>query len=125
MTARPASFIGGALTALGFAGVIITIVELTDQFWWFLFYLGIGVIGGFSLGSVSAVFRTEEKNAYLVLTGFMLAALIILTIYLAVWKSDLTALNVSISGIGSIMIAAGSGLVTFIGTTMMSVKPRK
>ena len=125
MAARPASFIGGALTALGIAGVVVTIVELTDQFWWFMFYLGIGLLGGFALGSVSAVFRTEEKNAYLVLTGFMLAALIILTIYLAVWKRDLTALNISISGIGTIMIAAASGLVTYIGTTMMSVKPRK
>ncbi|MHA1223782.1 MAG: hypothetical protein ACTSSG_01875 [Candidatus Heimdallarchaeaceae archaeon] len=125
MAARPASFVGGALTALGIAGVIIVIVELTDNFWWFLFYLGIGIIGGFALGSVSAVFRTEEKNAYLVLTGFMLASLIILTLYLAIWKRDLTALNTTISGIAVIMISAGSSVITYIGTTLMSVKPRR
>jgi len=125
MAARPASFIGGALTAVGIFGVIITIVQLTDQFWWFLFYLGIGIIGGFALGSVSSVFRTEEKNAYLVLTGFMLAALILITIYLAIWQRDYEALNTVLSGIAVIMIAAASGLITFTGTTMMSVKSRR
>ena len=125
MSARPISFVGGALIAVGIFGVIITIIQLTDQFWWFLFYLGIGVLGGFSLGSVSRVFKTEEKNAYLVFTGLMVAALILLTVYLAVWQSDLAALNIStIGGIGSIMIAAASGLVTFIGCTLVSIKPR-
>jgi hypothetical protein len=123
MAARPASFIGAALVALGVFGVIIDIVQLTDQYWWFLFYLGIGVLGGFSLGSVSRVFKTEEKNAYLALTGFMAAALILLTIYLAVWQRDYGALNIgALSGVAVIMIAAASGLLTFIGCTLMSVK---
>ncbi len=34
---RPASFIGGALTAIGIFGVVISIVQLTDSYWWFLF----------------------------------------------------------------------------------------
>ena len=124
MSARPISFIGGILIALGIAGVTITIVELTTQFWWFLLYLGIGVLGGFSLGSVSRVFKSEEKNAYLVFTGLMIAALIIFTIYLAVWQNDLEALQPVISSIATIMIAAGSGLITFIGCTMISIKPQ-
>ena len=124
MTARPISFIGGALIAIGIFGVVITIVQLTNQFWWFLFYLGIGVLGGFSLGSVSRVFRTEEKNAYLVFTGLMVAALILFTVYLAVWQKDLDSLNTAMNGIGTILIAAASGLVTFLGCTLVSVKPR-
>ena len=125
MSARPVSFIGGALIAIGIFGVVITIIQLTDQFWWFLFYLGIGVLGGFSLGSVSRVYRTEEKNAYLVFTGLMVAALVLLTVYLAVWQKDLAALNItSIGGIGSILIAAASGLVSFIGCTLVSIKPK-
>ena len=123
---RPASFIGGALSAIGVFGVIISIVQLTDpKFWWMLFYFGIGMLGGFSLGSVSRVFRSEEKNAYLVMTGFMLAALILLTVYLAVWQRDLAALNVVLSGVAVIMIAAASGLLTFIGTTLMSIGGHK
>ena len=119
---RPASFVGGALTAIGIFGVIISIVQLTEQFWWLLFYMGIGMLGGFALGSVSRVFRSEEKNAYLVMTGFMLAALILLTIYLAVWQRDLPALNSeALSGVAVIMIAAASGLLAFIGTTLMSI----
>lgn len=124
MSARPISFIGGILVALGIAGVTITIVELTTQFWWLLSYLGIGTLGGFSLGSVSRVFKTEEKNAYLVFTGIMIAALIIFTVYLAVWQNDLAALQPVISSIATIMIAAGSGLITFIGCTMISIKPQ-
>jgi hypothetical protein len=125
MAARPASFIGGALLAIGMFGVIITIVQLTNQYWWFLFYIAIGVMGGFGLGSVSRVYRTEEKNAYLVLTGFMLAALILYTVYLAVWQNSHAALNVGLlSGVAVIMIAAASGLLTFIGCTFMSVNPR-
>ncbi len=123
---RPASFLGGALTAIGVFGVIISIVQLTDpKFWWMLFYLGIGILGGFSLGSVSRVFRSEEKNAYLVMTGFMLAALILLTVYLAVWQRSLPDLNATLSGVAVIMIAAGSGLLTFIGTTLMSIGGNK
>ncbi len=124
MSARPISFIGGILVALGIAGVTITIVELTTQFWWLLFYLGIGTLGGFSLGSVSRVFKSEEKNAYLVFTGLMIAALIIFTVYLAVWQNDLEALQPVIASIATIMIAAASGLITFIGCTMISIKPR-
>lgn len=124
MSARPISFIGGVLVALGIAGVTITIVELTTQFWWLLFYLGIGILGGFSLGSVSRVFKSEEKNAYLVFTGLMIAALIIFTVYLAVWQNDLAALQPVISSIATIMIAAASGLVSFIGCTLISMKPR-
>jgi len=124
MSARPISFIGGVLVALGIAGVTITVVELTTQFWWFLLYLGIGTLGGFSLGSVSRVFKSEEKNAYLVFTGLMIAALIIFTVYLAVWQNDLAALQPVISSIATIMIAAVSGLITFIGCTMISIKPR-
>ncbi len=124
MSARPISFIGGVLVALGIAGVTITIVELTTQFWWLLLYLGIGTLGGFSLGSVSRVFKTEEKNAYLVFTGIMIAALIIFTVYLAVWQNDLEALQPVINSIATIMIAAGSGLITFIGCTMISIKPQ-
>ncbi|MCK5304409.1 MAG: hypothetical protein KAJ72_04105 [Candidatus Heimdallarchaeota archaeon] len=124
MSARPISFIGGVLVALGIAGVTITIVELTTQFWWLLLYLGIGTLGGFSLGSVSRVFKTEEKNAYLVFTGLMIAALIIFTVYLAVWQNDLEALQPVINSIATIMIAAGSGLITFIGCTMISIKPQ-
>ncbi len=124
MSARPISFIGGVLIALGIAGVTITIVELTTQFWWLLFYLGIGVLGGFSLGSVSRVFKSEEKNAYLVFTGLMIAALIIFTVYLAVWQNELAALQPVINSIATIMIAAASGLITFIGCTMISIKPR-
>ena len=122
---RPAAFIGGALTAVGIFGVIISIVQLTDQYWWFLFYLGIGIIGGFSLGSVSASFKEQEKNAYLTLTGFMLAALILLTVFLGVWQSNNPALNTDISGIWVIIIAAASGLITYIGTTLMSVGDRR
>ncbi|MHA1346861.1 MAG: hypothetical protein ACTSVO_03120 [Candidatus Heimdallarchaeaceae archaeon] len=124
MSARPISFIGGVLVALGIAGVTITIVELTTQFWWLLFYLGIGILGGFSLGSVSRVFKSEEKNAYLVFTGLMIAALIIFTVYLAVWQNDLAVLQPVISSIATIMIAAASGLVSFIGCTLISMKPR-
>ncbi len=124
MSARPISFIGGILVALGIAGVTITIVELTTQFWWLLFYLGIGILGGFSLGSVSRVFKSEEKNAYLVFTGLMIAALIIFTVYLAVWQNDLAALQPVINSIATIMISAGSGLITFIGCTMISMKPQ-
>ena len=122
---RPASFVGGALTAIGIFGVIISIVQLTEQFWWMLFFLGIGILGGFSLGSVSRVFRSEEKNAYLVMTGFMLAALILFTVYLAIWQRDLAALNAELSGVAVIMIAAASGLLTFIGTTLMSIGGHK
>ena len=122
---RPASFVGGALTAIGIFGVIISIVQLTEQFWWMLFFLGIGILGGFSLGSVSRVFRSEEKNAYLVMTGFMLAALILFTVYLAIWQRDLAALNAELSGVAVIMIAAASGLLTFIGTTLMSIGDHK
>ena len=119
---RPAAFIGGALTAIGIFGVIISIVQLTDKYWWLLFYLGIGIIGGFSLGSVSASFKEQEKNAYLTLTGFMLAALILLTVFLGVWQANSnSALNVVLDGIWVIIIAAASGLITFIGTTLMSV----
>ena len=118
---RPAAFIGGALTAVGIFGVIISIVQLTDRYWWFLFYLGIGIIGGFSLGSVSASFKEQEKNAYLTLTGFMLAALILLTVFLGIWQSSNPALNTVIGGIWVIIIAAASGLVSYIGTTLMSV----
>jgi hypothetical protein len=124
MAARPSSFIGGALLAIGMFGVVITIVQLTNQYWWFLFYIAIGVIGGFGLGSVSRVYKTEEKNAYLVLTGFMLAALILYTVYLAVWQNGNPDLNVILSGVPVIMIAAASGLLTFIGCMLMSVKPR-
>ena len=122
---RPAAFIGGALTAVGIFGVIISIVELTDRYWWFLFYLAIGILGGFSLGSVSASFKEQEKNAYLTLTGFMLAALILLTVFLGVWQSSNPALNTVIGGIWVIIIAAASGLVSYIGTTLMSVGDRK
>ena len=119
--AKPASFIGGALIAIGIFGVIISIVQLTENYWWFLFYLGIGVLGGFSLGSVSSSFRDKEKNAYLTLTGFMLAALILLTVFLAVWQRDLPALNTVISGIWVIVIAGASGVISYIGATLMSV----
>lgn len=121
--ARPAAFIGGALTAIGIFGVIISITMLTDNYWWFLFYLGIGILGGFSLGSVSASFRDKEKNAYLTLTGFMLAALILLTVFLAIWQRDYAALNIEngIPGIWVIMISAFSGVITYIGATLMSV----
>ena len=122
---RPAAFIGGALTAVGIFGVIISIVQLTDRYWWFLFYLGIGIIGGFTLGSVSASFKEQEKNAYLTLTGFMLAALILLTVFLGVWQSSNPALDTVIGGIWVIIIAAASGLVSYIGTTLMSVGDRK
>ncbi|OLS32437.1 MAG: hypothetical protein HeimAB125_08960 [Candidatus Heimdallarchaeota archaeon AB_125] len=122
---RPAAFIGGALTAVGIFGVIISIVELTDRYWWFLFYLAIGILGGFSLGSVSASFKEQEKNAYLTLTGFMLAALILLSVFLGVWQSSNPALNTVIGGIWVIIIAAASGLVSYIGTTLMSVGDRK
>jgi len=118
---RPAAFLGGALTAIGIFGVIISIVQLTDKYWWLLFYLGIGIIGGFSLGSVSASFKEQEKNAYLTLTGFMLAALILLTVFLEIWQNSNPALNTVLGGIWVIIIAAASGLVTFIGTTLMSV----
>ncbi len=118
---RPAAFLGGALTAIGIFGVIISIVQLTDKYWWLLFYLGIGIIGGFSLGSVSASFKEQEKNAYLTLTGFMLAALILLTVFLGIWQNSNPALNTVLGGIWVIIIAAASGLVTFIGTTLMSV----
>ena len=122
---RPAAFIGGALTAVGIFGVIISIVELTDRYWWFLFYLAIGILGGFSLGSVSASFKEQEKNAYMTLTGFMLAALILLSVFLGVWQSSNPALNTVIGGIWVIIIAAASGLVSYIGTTLMSVGDRK
>lgn len=118
---RPAAFLGGALTAIGIFGVIISIVQLTDKYWWLLFYLGIGIIGGFSLGSVSASFKEQEKNAYLTLTGFMLAALILLTVFLGIWQNSNPALNSVLDGIWVIIIAAASGLITFIGTTLMSV----
>ncbi|MCE7738048.1 MAG: hypothetical protein KAU62_13905 [Candidatus Heimdallarchaeota archaeon] len=118
---RPAAFLGGALTAIGIFGVIISIVQLTDKYWWLLFYLGIGIIGGFSLGSVSASFKEQEKNAYLTLTGFMLAALILLTVFLGIWQNSNPALNTVLGGIWVIIIAAASGLITFIGTTLMSV----
>ncbi len=118
---RPAAFLGGALTAIGIFGVIISIVQLTEGYWWFLFYLGIGIIGGFSLGSVSASFKDAEKNAYLTLTGFMLAALILLSVFLAIWQRDYEALNGVIPGIWVILIAAFSGLITYIGATLMSV----
>lgn len=118
---KPASFIGGALIAIGIFGVIISIVQLTENYWWFLFYLGIGILGGFSLGSVSASFRDKEKNAYLTLTGFMLAALILLTVFLAVWQRDLPALNIIIPGIWVIIIAGASGVISYIGATLMSV----
>ncbi|MCG3216814.1 MAG: hypothetical protein KAS63_08840, partial [Candidatus Heimdallarchaeota archaeon] len=98
--------------------------QLTEQFWWMLFFLGIGILGGFSLGSVSRVFKSEEKNAYLVMTGFMLAALILFTVYLAIWQRNLPALNSELSGIAVIMIAAASGLLSFIGTTLMSIGGR-
>lgn len=119
--ARPAAFIGGALTAIGIFGVIISIVQLTYGYWWLLFYLGIGIIGGFSLGSVSASFREKEKNAYLTLTGFMLAALILLTVFLGIWQSDYEALQRAIPGLWVILISAFSGLIAFIGATLMSV----
>ncbi|MCG3259786.1 MAG: hypothetical protein H7644_08570 [Candidatus Heimdallarchaeota archaeon] len=118
---RPAAFLGGALTAIGIFGVIISIVQLTDKYWWLLFYLAIGIIGGFSLGSVSASFKEQEKNAYLTLTGFMLAALILLTVFLGIWQNSNPALNTVLGGIWVIIIAAASGLITFIGTTLMSV----
>jgi Na+/H+-dicarboxylate symporter len=118
---RPAAFLGGALTAIGIFGVIISIVQLTDKYWWLLFYLAIGIIGGFSLGSVSASFKEQEKNAYLTLTGFMLAALILLTVFLGIWQNSNPALNTDLGGIWVIIIAAASGLITFIGTTLMSV----
>lgn len=118
---RPAAFLGGALTAIGIFGVIISIVQLTDKYWWLLFYLAIGIIGGFSLGSVSASFKEQEKNAYLTLTGFMLAALILLTVFLGIWQNTNPSLNTVLGGIWVIIIAAASGLVTFIGTTLMSV----
>ena len=118
---RPAAFLGGALTAIGIFGVIISIVQLTDKYWWLLFYLAIGIIGGFSLGSVSASFKEQEKNAYLTLTGFMLAALILLTVFLGIWQNSNPALNTVLGGIWVIIIAAVSGLITFIGTTLMSV----
>ena len=121
---RPSSFLGGALTAIGIFGIVITIVQLTEQFWWMLFFLGIGILGGFSLGSVSRVFKSEEKNAYLVMTGFMLAALHLFTVYLAIWQRNLPALNSELSGIAVIMIAAASGLLSFIGTTLMSIGGR-
>ncbi len=118
---RPAAFLGGALTAIGIFGVIISIVQLTDKYWWLLFYLAIGIIGGFSLGSVSSSFKEQEKNAYLTLTGFMLAALILLTVFLGIWQNSNPALNTVLGGIWVIIIAAASGLITFIGTTLMSV----
>jgi len=119
---RPAAFIGGALTAIGIFGVIISIVQLTEGYWWFLFYLGIGILGGFSLGSVSASFKEKEKNAYLTLTGFMLAALILLTVFLGIWQATQNPdLNIVIDGIWVILIAAFSGLITYIGATLMSV----
>ncbi|MHA1515491.1 MAG: hypothetical protein ACTSPF_08145 [Candidatus Heimdallarchaeaceae archaeon] len=118
---RPAAFLGGALTAIGIFGVIISIVQLTDKYWWLLFYLAIGIIGGFSLGSVSASFKEQEKNAYLTLTGFMLAALILLTVFLGIWQNSNPVLNTVLGGIWVIIIAAASGLITFIGTTLMSV----
>jgi len=121
---RPASFLGGFLTALGIFGVVIDVVELTHNYWWFLFFLVIGMIGGFSLGSVSASYREEEKNAYLTLTGFMLAALILLAVFLIIWQRDNPDLNIIISGTMTILIAAISGLVTYLGTTLMSVKGR-
>ncbi len=119
--ARPAAFIGGALTAIGIFGVIISVTQLTEGYWWFLFYLGIGILGGFSLGSVSASFREKEKNAYLTLTGFMLAALILLTVFLGIWQSNYEPLNIVIPGIWVILISAFSGLVTYIGATLMSI----
>ncbi|MHA1303351.1 MAG: hypothetical protein ACTSQE_11880 [Candidatus Heimdallarchaeaceae archaeon] len=120
--ARPASFLGGALTAVGIFGIIITIVELTNPgFWYFLFYLGIGIIGGFSLGSVSSSFREREKNAYLTLTGFMLSALILFTVFLAIWQRTNQALNVVLDGLWTILIAGASGLITYIGSALMSL----
>ena len=121
---RPASFLGGFLTALGIFGVVIDVVQLTNNYWWFLFFLVIGMIGGFSLGSVSASYREEEKNAYLTLTGFMLAALILLTVFLIIWQKDNPDLNTAISGTWSVLIAAISGLIIYLGTTLMSVKGR-
>ncbi|MHA1447223.1 MAG: hypothetical protein ACTSSN_11060, partial [Candidatus Heimdallarchaeaceae archaeon] len=53
--------------------------------------------------------------------GFMLAALILLTVFLGIWQNSNPALNTDLSGIWVIIIAAASGLVTFIGTTLMSV----
>jgi len=121
---RPAAFLGGFFTAVGIFGVIIDIVQLTENYWWYLFFLAIGVLGGFSLGSVSTSFREQEKNAYLTLTGFMLAALILLTIFLIVWQRDNADINTTISGTWSILIASLSGFLTFIGTTMMSIGER-
>jgi len=119
---KPAAFLGGALTATGIFGVIFSIVTLTDGYWWFLFYLGIGILGGFSLGSVSASFQEKEKNAYLTLTGFMLAALILLTVFLAIRQRNYEALNLGeVPGIWVILIAAFSGLITYVGATLMSV----
>ena len=77
------------------------------------------------MGSVSASFKEQEKNAYLTLTGFMLAALILLSVFLGVWQSSNPALNTVIGGIWVIIIAAASGLVSYIGTTLMSVGDRK
>ncbi len=123
--ARPAAFLGGAFVAVGIFGVIITIVELTNPgFWYFLFYLGIGIIGGFALGSVSSAYRENEKNGYLTLTGFMLAALILLSVFLGIWQRNNPALNVAIKGIWTILIAGASGLLTYIGSAMMSLGER-
>jgi hypothetical protein len=118
---RPASFLGGALTAIGIFGVVIAIVQLTESYWWFLFYLAIGILGGFTLGSVSSSFKESEKNAYLTLTGFMLAAIVLLTVFLAIWQRDNVSLNIEngIDGIWVIMIAAASGVLTYIGTTLI------
>lgn len=118
---RPASFLGGFLTAVGIFGVVIDVVQLTNNYWWYLFYLAIGIIGGFALGSVSASFREQEKNAYLTLTGFMLASLILLTVFLIIWQRDNSDLNVTISGTMTIIIAGISGLLTYIGTTLMAI----
>ncbi len=120
---RPASFIGGALTAIGIFGVVISIVQLTESYWWFLFYLAIGILGGFTLGSVSSSFKESEKNAYLTLTGFMLAAIVLLTTFLAIWQRDNPSLNIEngLNGIWVIMIAAASGVLTYIGTTLMAI----
>lgn len=118
---RPASFIGGALTAIGIFGIIVDIIQLTDNYWWLLFYLGIGLLGGLATGSVTATHKTEEQNAYLATSGFMVASLIFLTVFLIIWEKDFYAINAVIDGLLVIIIAALSSFLTFIGTLMMSI----
>ncbi len=119
---KPAVFLGSVLAAGGIFGVVVTMVQLTDPFyWWFIFFLLASMIGGFSLGSIRGRFREDDKNALLTVTGFMLATVILLTVYFAIWESSSAPLNAVIPGLFVILIVFGSSILTYIGTALMSV----